>query len=766
MFKIFLYNPKGGNCGADCSIFQNILTINNFLWFRVVSNRNQREAAMKSLSFLFVVILFIHFTSLAQQGWFLQNPYPTASDLYSVDYINELIAIAVGSDGAIVRTIDGGESWTLQNSGTTERLNEVCFVDLINGFAVGNEGTILKTTDGGINWIVLTDTISNDLKGVSFTDALIGTIVGSEGIILRTSNGGENWEPQTSGTTNNLNSVCFTDDSIGTTVGSAGIILRTIDGGTTWTQQTSPTTYDLLDVCFTDSFTGYVGGHGLYPGEEFLKTTDGGQNWQILGISVYEENGVVICLSFINSDCGYALVDLWTANVVCKTTDGGYTWTDIFGVQWWDLLSTVNFIDSSNGMVTGSYGQIHRTADGGATWNSNLITRYDLGGVSFIDSLNGIVIEGGPSLGGGNDILKTTDGGTLWTKLLLDSINYPILTGVSNIDSLTCTIVNLVGEIYRTTDGCNTWTKQTDQSVNWFGWDIDFIDVNLGWAAGGGGKILRTIDGGTNWTEQYSGTTTNLNSISFTDTLTGTVVGEVGTILRTTDGGENWEAQTSGTGELLWDVCFIDSDIGTIVGCGGTILRTTDGGSNWILQSSGTTGELTGVSFTDSLIGTLVGGGWLYSGSPIILGTTDGGETWIEQTIPAVRQLFAVCFVNSDIGWTVGASGTILKTTNGGVSIVEETEIDEIPSIYYLSSNYPNPFNPATKIRYSILQSSNVVIKVFDILGNEIETLVNEEKPVGTYELMWNAVNLPSGVYFYRLQAGNFIQTKKMVLMK
>ena len=61
---------------------------------------------------------------------------------------------------------------------------------------------------------------------------------------------------------------------------------------------------------------------------------------------------------------------------------------------------------------------------------------------------------------------------------------------------------------------------------------------------------------------------------------------------------------------------------------------------------------------------------------------------------------------------------------------------------------------------------SNVVIKVFDVLGNEITTLVNEEKPIGTYELDWNAANLPSGVYFYRLQAGDFIQTKKMILMK
>ncbi len=97
------------------------------------------------------------------------------------------------------------------------------------------------------------------------------------------------------------------------------------------------------------------------------------------------------------------------------------------------------------------------------------------------------------------------------------------------------------------------------------------------------------------------------------------------------------------------------------------------------------------------------------------------------------------------------------------VSVQKNT--NEITS-FYLSQNYPNPFNPTTEVRYSIPQTSKIVIKVFDILGNEIETLVNEEKHIGTYELTWNAEQLPSGIYFYRLQAGSFVETKKMVLMK
>jgi hypothetical protein len=88
------------------------------------------------------------------------------------------------------------------------------------------------------------------------------------------------------------------------------------------------------------------------------------------------------------------------------------------------------------------------------------------------------------------------------------------------------------------------------------------------------------------------------------------------------------------------------------------------------------------------------------------------------------------------------------------------------PFRFVLEQNYPNPFNPITKIKYSIPQSSKVLFKIFDVLGNQIATLVNEEKLAGVYELNWNASDLPSGVYFYRLHAGSFLHTSKMILLK
>jgi hypothetical protein len=159
-------------------------------------------------------------------------------------------------------------------------------------------------------------------------------------------------------------------------------------------------------------------------------------------------------------------------------------------------------------------------------------------------------------------------------------------------------------------------------------------------------------------------------------------------------------------------------------------------------------------------------------------------DSWITSILPASRPLPNIppgVVVSPSSGFTVRVDSTFTNHFNFIVEISSanwtywadslqvvvdvEDEIN-IPIEFALEQNYPNPFNPSTKIKYSVPQSSYVLIKVFDILGNEIETLVNEEKQSGTYGLTWSAANLPSGVYFYQLRAGDFIQTKKMVLMK
>jgi hypothetical protein len=103
----------------------------------------------------------------------------------------------------------------------------------------------------------------------------------------------------------------------------------------------------------------------------------------------------------------------------------------------------------------------------------------------------------------------------------------------------------------------------------------------------------------------------------------------------------------------------------------------------------------------------------------------------------------------------------------GDTSVVSaEEEKPATPTEFSLSQNYPNPFNPSTSIQYAVSSRQFVTLKVYDVLGNEIATLVNEEKPAGEYEVEFDAIDLPSGIYFYQLKAGNYIETKKMILLK
>ena len=129
--------------------------------------------------------------------------------------------------------------------------------------------------------------------------------------------------------------------------------------------------------------------------------------------------------------------------------------------------------------------------------------------------------------------------------------------------------------------------------------------------------------------------------------------------------------------------------------------------------------------------------------------------------------LYGVSFSDINNGTVVGRAGTILRTTNGGTSFIEiGNEGNEIPSKCIILQNYPNPFNPTTTIRYQISERSFVTIKVYDVLGSEVTMPINEEKSIGSYELEFNGSKLPSGIYFYQIKTGNFVETKKMILLK
>jgi photosystem II stability/assembly factor-like uncharacterized protein len=495
--------------------------------------------------------------------------------------------------------------------------------------------------------------------------------------------------------------------------------------------------------------------------------------------------------------------------------------TQICFAQWYQQnsgtttrLCGVSFTDANIGTAVGFDGTILRTTDGGTTWISQTSgTINDLYDVSFTDADNGTAV-GLDNVVAIGKILRTTDGGTTW--LSQTSGTSGSLFGVSFTDANTGTAVggggieenNQEGVIIRTTNGGNSWITQLI-GPGFILHDVLFTVANTGTAVGMFGTILRTTDGGTNWISQTSGTTHWLYGVSFTDANTGTVVGSGGTILRTTDGGANWIAQTSGTTNELDGVSFTDANTGTAVGRdmsgNGIILRTTDGGTTWISQTSGTTNWLLDVSFTDANTGWSVGeyGTILTTtngGVPVELtsftATTNGKEiilNWSTATelnnqgYEIERSEDNISF--NKIGFVPGFGTTTeqhnysysdqsaISGTNyyrlkqvdydGSYEYSDVVEVDfRTFNSYLLEQCYPNPFNPTTTIGFGIQDKSNVIITILNAIGEEVAVVLNEEREPGYHKVEFNAVNLPSGVYFYQLKAGSFIDTKKMILIK
>lgn len=242
--------------------------------------------------------------------------------------------------------------------------------------------------------------------------------------------------------------------------------------------------------------------------------------------------------------------------------------------------------------------------------------------------------------------------------------------GIHFIDYYTGWTVGDGGEILKTTDRGNSWTS-LNSGVSTVLSDIQFIDKNTGWIAGGAGNqglILKTTNGGTTWATKTS-LTTPLTSIYFVSPSLGWAVGSNGVILKTTDGGETWSTKVSGTTNFLKSVFFIDSNNGWVGGFTSTLLKTTDGGNTWAPQTSGLDGDVTSVFFINSSTGLMTElGGTLNNPKSIIKRSTNGGASWSDLAEYPDFDLYSVAFAGASDGWVVGSGGNIVRSSDGGVS--------------------------------------------------------------------------------------------------
>jgi photosystem II stability/assembly factor-like uncharacterized protein len=728
---------------------------------------NKMKKIILSLAFVFIVHCTLYVKNCEGQ-WTWISPKPQGNMLNQMTLLNNKI-FSAGLYGTIISSTNDGVNWDVIHN-VSEVNSEIVSLFKLNDFvlfAITYNGILLKSTDIGISWTAK-QTPLNYVKNIFFVNENYGFINNGYSI-YKTINAGNNWTPAYSTSGFTINDVYFLDANTGIIGGGqlfdAVRLLKTTDGGSTWNIQISAGGSEITRLKLLDNNNGYAFSWG-----SVYKTTNGGNNWILYNISGADR---FTDFQFFNINTGYGVCQNQS---MYKTMNGGMNWTEYptpyYSFIGWGLNS-MYFTNIQTGYVLKDKNYILKTTNAGSNWiklTSSFNDYAPVRSIKFINNTTGF--WGSWSSGNNNVIFKSTDAGLSWFSVYASNISRGHVNDITFPTNQTGYAVggtSGIGYVYKSTDSGNNWSCIDSMGIN-SNYKVHFIDNYTGLVLNGYKEIYRTTNGGSSWTVFNFGSSYTINSFCFINNLTGFACGGSGTshILKTTNTGLNWYFLSSLTNTTFNSVYFVNGATGYISGKG--IYKSTDGGVSWIQKIAGNPPYYGKIFFANenigySLVNDYVGG---------IVKTINAGETWYELKKVSSTPFSEIYFLNENTGFCAGDNGRVIKTTNGGGGPIGINVLNnKIPKKFSLFQNYPNPFNPSTVISFSIgIPSGQLVVNsytklvVYDILGNEVSTLVNEQLKPGTYEVEFNGDNFASGVYYYTLQTESFNQTKRMVLLK
>jgi photosystem II stability/assembly factor-like uncharacterized protein len=645
---------------------------------------------------------------------------------------------------------------------------------------------VFKSTDNGVHWQhIIPDTTMYWLDylaiRVNSNDEIFAGTNGG-GIYISTNNG-ETWNRLVAYPSSECWAIAFNDSNhIFAGDGDNGGVFKSTDNGATWTQ-VLPTSVAPLAIEINEAGISFIGTR-----DNFYRSTDNGNQW----ISCYQGLDNQIIASILT----YSLSDIYVGTGYYTSGNGIYYSSDL-GNNWEqkglhgkivyyltsDLFGNIYASTKSEG--------IYKSQDQGETWRqiNQGLKNYN---IFRIQMTQGNMLFAASESDGG--IYRSIDYGESWQ--IVGMVAGTIWQG----------LITESGEIYAATDG--GVQKYNSSSGNWFVFGLNevksiIIDNDDALFAGTrwNGVYVSFDDGNTwNLTSSIGGSGIELfTMVLYPDNSI--LLGTNDYIKRSTDKGTSWTKinnqlpssiignldittdgiiyATAGTKLsrandiesdfiIIKDSVYVPDRNGVALGDYGLIFLTdsyfdpgifksTDYGSNWIKISDN---PASSISVLDNK--------YVVTGhdSGDIMFSFDLGETWstISQELPA----------NSTIYWSqidsngylyCAASGFGLFRSNTILTSIGSQEILEHIS-YYLEQNYPNPFNSTTNIRYKISLAGRVTLKVYDLLGREAATLLDRYQGSGSYDVIFQADDLTSGIYFYKLTSGNFMDTKKLILLK
>ncbi len=545
----------------------------------------------------------------------------------------------------------------------------------------------------------------------------------------------------------------FTGSTIyASTAGTTKVIMST-NNGSNWINISGnlPPYYNESNYAITvlngNLYKGY-GGFNVTGG--IYKTTNNGQNWFAINNGLSNSNIYCLFNDGTNLFAG-------TQTGVFKSTNGGDLWSAINSGTESSICKTI--IKKGSNLFAGYLGKggLYKSSDSGNNWTLN-VTGFNGQNIYYIANMGNKIF----ATMGGNGVWKTLNNGINWTKVSNGLPNYDDFYA----DGLTSDGANLFLN-FRDTNFTNRIYKSSDEGNNWINSNsgitsssINCIEANNNTVfAGTNAGLFVSTNSGNNWT-LLGLDTSAIRAIAFQGTnnifLTTSYK-----IFQSTNSGVNWIDITGNLQVLgLREIEIVNQTI--IVTQKESIHRRNISGGNWSLCINGLPAntEIEAIS--------IINGNYIMIGIEeveAIYLSDNLGDNWINVSDGSPRESAFCPAILVGTNVFVGTDASLYKRPLSEIIGIQNIST-EIPGSYSLSQNFPNPFNPVTNINFDIIAKGNVKLFIYDILGRKISTLVNEVLQPGSYKIDWDAANFPSGVYFYKLEAGSFSETKKMILIK
>jgi photosystem II stability/assembly factor-like uncharacterized protein len=504
------------------------------------------------------------------------------------------------------------------------------------------------------------------------------------------------------------------DDSQYIYITNSSYIKRSIDDGLTW-EDMDPNGFLINNYMRNFVFNSRI--IGAFRDDTGLF----GNGW---GAAVSDDRGVTwrwaqtglppkITSSRITAGGTDTYIATWGAGVY-KSSD--------FGDNWFPRNNGINAaitrklsIDSDGNIYTASWASgVSRSTDGGKSW---IMINNGFNNVNFYSIISDQ--KGNLMAGSENGVYRSTDKGENWVRTNSVGNNFGYDFKVDRFSRIYCHTYG--SGLYRTTDLGQNWERLDKNFISQytFGFDTDKND-NI-YVGTRGGAIYKSTDDCNTWSKVYQSTVSN------------TAISEI---------------ITAPNGNIF-ATCIKEG-----------VLRSQDSGITWqvVKQESGV------VLFNYPLAITKTGDIFTTDSKNKIFKSEDNGNNWIDITSNLGKVRIRSFTVDNEDNLYLATEESVWKSNPDSLTGIAEDDIK--PKEYFLSQNYPNPFNPSTTIKYSLPQTGRVTLSIYDLLGREVVKLIDEEKPAGEYETKWSASSYPTGVYFLKMQAGQFSEMRKLLLMK